>query len=177
MPKQVAIPISLIGKRILQMRGQKVMLSTDLAVLYEVQPKVLIQAVKRNAQRFPDDFMSRLTPEEAKIALRNVLPSRSRIVTLKRGQNIKYSPYAFTEQGVAMLSSVLRSKRAIQVNIAIMRAFVRLREIFSAHRDLARQLESLERRYETHDSDIHAIFEAIRQLMAPERKPKHHIGF
>ena len=177
MPKQVAPSVSLIEKRILLMRGQKVILSTDLAVLYEVQPKALIQAVKRNAQRFPDDFMFRLTPEETQSVLRNILPSRSQIVTLRRGQNVKYSPYAFTEQGVAMLSSVLRSRRAIQVNIAIMRAFVRLREIFAAHRDLARQLESLERRYETHDRHIHTIFEAIRQLMAPERKPRHRIGF
>jgi hypothetical protein len=177
MPKQVAISVSLIEKRILQIRGQRVMLSTDLAVLYEVQPKVLIQAVKRNAQRFPDDFMFRLTPEETQTTLRNALRSRSQIVTLKRGQNVKYSPYAFTEQGVSMLSSVLRSRRAIQVNIAIMRAFVRLREIFAAHKDLARQLDSLEREYETHDRQVHSVFEAIRQLMSPEQKPKQRIGF
>jgi hypothetical protein len=102
---------------------------------------------------------------------------RSQIVTLKRGQNVKYAPYAFTEQGIAMLSSVLRSNTAIQVNIAIMRAFVRLREIFSTHKDLMHKLEALEQKYETHDTQIHGIFEAIRQIMSPETKPKRRIGF
>ena len=102
---------------------------------------------------------------------------RSQFVTLKHGKNIKYLPYAFTEQGVAMLSSVLRSKRAIHVNIAIMRAFVKLRQILSANKELAQKLKELEQRIEKHDTEIHAIFEAIRQLMAPPEKPKRSIGF
>ena len=136
------------------------MLSPDLARLYKVKVKVLIQAVKRNIERFPEDFMFKLTQEEAYL-------SRSQIVTLKRGQNIKYLPYAFTEQGVAMLSSVLNSKMAIQVNIVIMRAFVKLRQILSTHKELAHKLNELERKIEKHDGEISSIFDAIRQLMAP----------
>jgi len=177
MSKQAALTPSGIETRILFIRGQKVLLSGDLAELYEVQPKTLIQAVKRNAQRFPEDFMFRLNPDETKLVQRHNLRSRSQNVTLKRGQNIKYSPYAFTEQGVAMLSSVLKSSKAIQVNIAIMRTFVRLREIFTEHKELAHKLEELERKYETHDRQIHSVFEAIRQLMTPEQKPKRRIGF
>ena len=120
--------------------------------------------------------MFRLSPEETQ-AVRHRLRSRSQIVTLKRGQNVKYVPYAFTEQGIAMLSSVLRSNTAIQVNIAIMRAFVRLREILLTHKDLMHKLEELERKYETHDRQIHGIFEAIRQVMSPEPKSKRRIGF
>ena len=153
--------------RIFLFRGKRVMLSSDLARLYEVPPKVLIQAVKRNIERFPEDFMFVLTPEEA-------MGSRSQFVTLKRGQNIKYAPYAFTEQGVAMLSSVLRSPRAIQVNIAIMRAFVRLREMIASHRDLARRLDVLEKKC---DSKFTIVFDAIRKLMAPPKKKPRRIGF
>jgi hypothetical protein len=147
------------------------MLSPDLARLYEVSPKVLIQAVKRNRHRFPSDFMFQLTRAEAD-------SSRSQIVTLKRGGNVKYLPYAFTEQGVAMLSSVLNSERAVEVNIAIMRAFVRLREIMSTHKDLARKLDALERKLGEHDEKFAIVFEAIRQLMAPPAAPaKPRIGF
>ena len=149
-----------VESKIFIIRGFKVMLSTDLAKLYGTGPKVLIQAIKRNIERFPEDFMFQLTPEEA----RN---SRSQIVTLKQGQNIKYLPYAFTEQGVAMLSSVLNSRRAIQVNIAIMRAFVKLRQIIATHKELADKLNELERKFNQHDKDILVIFEAIRQLMEP----------
>ena len=146
------------------------MLSTDLAKLYGVPAKALMQAVKRNSARFPCDFMFQLDAQE-------VARSRSQSVTLKRGQNLKYLPYAFTEQGVAMLSSVLRSERAVQVNIAIMRAFVRLRAVLSAHRDLAEKLAELEQRVANHDEHIEALFDAIRQLMAdPEPKPAR-IGF
>jgi len=176
MSKQIVLSVPLIEKRILLIRGQKVMLSSDLAGLYGVKPKTLIQAVKRNVQRFPEDFMFRLSPEETQ-AVRHRLRSRSQIVTLKRGQNVKYVPYAFTEQEIAMLSSVLRSNTAIQVNIAIMRAFVRLREILLTHKDLMHKLEELERKYETHDRQIHGIFEAIRQVMGPEPKSKRRIGF
>jgi hypothetical protein len=177
MPKQIVLSIPLIEKRILLIRGQKVMLSSDLAGLYGVQPKVLIQAVKRNAQRFPEDVMFRLTRDETKSVQYHLLGLRSQNVTLKRGQHAKHVPYAFTEQGIAMLSSVLRSDIAIQVNIAIMRAFVRLRKIFSTHKDLMHKLEALEQKYETHDRQIHGIFEAIRWLVSPEPKSKRRVGF
>jgi len=158
-------------------RGMKVMLSVKLAEMYKVQPKVLMQAVKRNVDRFPDDFMFQLTWEEAQSL-------RSQIVTLKhgaierRGKHVKYRPYAFTEQGVSMLSSVLRSKRAIHVNIAIMRTFVKLRNIFAASKELDHKLQELEKKIEKHDLEIQSIFDAIRQLMAPPpEKPRRRIGF
>jgi phage regulator Rha-like protein len=169
------IPEELIERKIFLLRGQKVMLSIHLAKLYGVQVKVLIQAVKRNIERFPEDFMFQLTREEAQSL-------RSQIVTLnntgsKRGKHLKFLPYAFTEQGVAMLSSVLRSKKAVQINIAIMRAFVKLRQILSHHKELAYKLKGLERKISKHDEDIRNIFEAIRQLMAPPEKLKRRIGF
>lgn len=167
--KRTPLPIAHVERRILLLRGQKVMLDTDLADLYEVHAKVLNQAVKRNFDRFPEDFMFQLTAEES-------VRLRSQIVTLKtgRGQHRKYLPYAFTEQGVAMLSSVLRSKRAVMVNIEIMRAFVRLRQILGAHADLARKLAALERKY---DSQFKAVFDAIRELMTPPPAKKRPIGF
>ncbi len=148
------------------------MLSTDLAILYGVKSKALVQAVKRNIERFPDDFMFQLTYDEAKLL-------RSQFVTLKtnedgRGKHVKYLPYAFTEQGVAMLSSVLKSKRAVQVNIEIMRSFVRLRQILATHKELAKKLLELEKKY---DMQFKAVFEAIWKLMAVEAKPKRRIGF
>jgi hypothetical protein len=149
------------------------MLARDLAELYGVPTKRLNEQVRRNLRRFPDDFMFRLTAEEA-AAL------RSQFATLKagRGQHSKYLPYAFTEQGVAMLSSVLNSDRAVEVNIAIMRVFVRLREIMSTHKDLARKLDELERKLAEHDEKFAIVFEAIRQLMAPPpAPPKPRIGF
>ncbi|MFA5794250.1 MAG: ORF6N domain-containing protein [Candidatus Brocadiia bacterium] len=167
------IPAEIIEQKIFLIRGHKVMLSTHLAKLYGVGAKVLIQAVKRNITRFPEDFMFQLTWPEAQ-------PLRSQTVTLKgegsaRGKHVKYQPYAFTEQGVAMLSSVLNSERAIQVNIAIMRAFVKLRQILSTHKELARKLEGLEKKY---DAQFRVVFDAIRQLMeTPEEPPKPKIGF
>ena len=162
------IPIERIEQRILLVRGQKVMLSPHLAQLYGVEPKVLIQAVKRNAERFPADFMFQLTRQE-------LGASRSQIVTMKRGQNIKYLPYAFTEQGVAMLSSVLRSKRAIRVNVEIMRTFVRLRQLLASRADLAAKLEELEKKY---DAQFRIVFNAIRGLMhPPTATPRKLIGF
>ncbi|MFA4982388.1 MAG: ORF6N domain-containing protein [Candidatus Omnitrophota bacterium] len=169
-------PQDLVEDKIYIIRGHKIILSTHLAGLYHVKAKALIQAVKRNIDRFPGDFMFRLTWDET-AAL------RSQIVTLKSdeaatGKHIKYLPYAFTEQGVAMLSSVLNSKRAIQVNIAIMRAFVKLRQVLSTHKEFAYKLNELERKVENHDQEIRSIFEAIRQLMAaPPEKPKRRIGF
>jgi len=138
---EVSVPLERVQHAIIFLRGQRVILDRDLAVLYGVPTKALKQAVKRNVARFPYDFMFRLTEEEGALL-------RSQIVTIKpgRGEYRKYLPYAFTEQGVAMLSSVLRSTRAVQVNIEIMRAFVRLREMIATNRDLARRLDELEKR-------------------------------
>jgi len=141
------ISVEVIATKILEIRGKKVMLDKDLAKLYGVEVKVLNQAVKRNIERFPEDFMYQLTIQE-------VTNSRSQIVTLKQGQNIKYLPNVFTEQGVAMLSSVLNSERAIKVNIQIMRAFVKLKELLLTHKDLAIKLEALERKYVNHDEKM-----------------------
>lgn len=159
-----------IENKIYLIRGKRVMLDKDLAELYGVKTKVLNQAVKRNMKRFPEYFMFQLTKEEAEI-------SRSQIVTLKHGQNIKYSPYAFTEQGVAMLSSVLNSKRAIQVNIQIMITFTKLREMITNHTELTEKLKQLESKIEKHDSEIQSIFNVIRQLMMPPEKPTRKVGF
>jgi len=167
--KKSLIPADRIEKAILLIRGQKVMLDADLAELYGVETRVLVQAVKRNLERFPEDFMLQLSKEEVDFL-------RSQIVTLKkgRGQHSKYLPYAFTEQGVAMLSSVLRSQRAIQVNIEIMRAFIRLRQMLASHVELARKLDALEKKY---DAQFKQVFEAIRQLMAPPEPKRRAIGF
>ena len=158
-----------IERRILLVHGQRVMLDSDLASLYGVSTKRLNEQVRRNLPRFPADFMFQLSPDEA-VAL------RSHFATLEpgRGKHRKYLPYVFTEQGVAMLSSVLKSKRAIQVNVEIMRAFVRLRELIATNRDLARRLDELEKRY---DSQFKVVFDAIRQLMAPPEKGRPSIGF
>lgn len=162
------IPIEIIERKICLIRGHRVMLDRDLAELYGVETKVLNQAVKRNLNRFPEDFMFQLTPEEA------VELSRSQFVTLKRGQNIKYLPYAFTENGVAMLSSVLGSERAVEVNIQIMRTFTRLRELLLTHKDLQRKITDMEKKY---DSQFKVVFDAIRQLMTPPVIKKGKIGF
>ena len=154
------------------------MLDRDLAELYEVKTFVLNQAVKRNRERFPEDFMFRLTKREWKslkfhFGMSNL---KSQFVISSWGGR-RTLPYAFTEQGVAMLSSVLRSKRAAQVNIAIMRAFVKLRQILSIHKGLAYKLSELEKKYEKHDAEIRSVFEAIRQLMAPQKENRKKIGF
>jgi ORF6N domain len=177
MKKHYLLPIESIQDNIILLRSQKVLLGTDLAGLYGVETKVLMQAVKRNIRRFPSDFMFQLNAEETGLVHEHILRSRSQFVTLKRGFNIKYHPYAFTEQGVAMLSSVLKSERAIEVNIAIMRAFVRLRELLLTHKELAGKLKELEKKVEQHDEKIGMVFEAIRQLMEPPVKPKREIGF
>ena len=162
-------PAEGIEQTIRIIRGHRVLLDTDLARLYGVQTKVLNQAVKRNRTRFPLDFMFQLTVEET-------TSLRSQFVTLKggRGQHRKYRPFVFTEQGVAMLSSVLHSERAIQVNIAIMRAFVRLRGMISSNKILARRLAELEKKY---DAQIRVVFEAIRELMAEPAPKSRRIGF
>jgi hypothetical protein len=169
--KQLPIPVERIEKAILLVRGQKVILDRDLAQLYGVKTKALKQAVRRNPKRFPQDFMFELTKEEFE-------NWRSQFVTSNRDKmGLRYRPMAFTEQGVAMLSSVLNSERAIEVNIAIMRVFVRLREMMATHKDLAFKLVELEERLEGHDEQIQNIFDAIRQLMTPPEKGRKKIGF
>jgi phage regulator Rha-like protein len=160
------IPIKVIEQKILLIRGEKVMLDSDLAELYGVETKSLNRAVRRNIDRFPEDFMFELTAEE----FENL---RVHFGTSSWGGR-RYFPYAFTEQGVAMLSSVLRSKRAVQVNIEIMRAFVRLREIISSHKELARKLDNLEKKY---DAQFKVVFDAIRQLMEPSKPKRRKIGY
>jgi len=160
------IPIERVENKILQIRGQKVMMDQDLADLYGVETKVLNRTVSRNIDRFPEDFMFVLTPQELE-------DLKSQIVTSGWGGR-RYLPRAFTEQGVAMLSSVLRSQRAVQVNILIMRAFVKMRELLASHKDLARQLDALEKKY---DKQFRVVFEAIRQLMEPPPAAKKEFGF
>ncbi len=160
------IPLERIERSIFLIRGQKILLSRQLAELYGVETKVLNQAVARNRERFPDDFMFQLSKEE----LENL---KSQIVTSSWG-GVRVAPYAFTEQGVAMLSSVLNSDRAVHVNIEIMRAFVKLRQMLSSNVELARKLESLEKKY---DEQFKVVFDAIRQLMSPAARPKREIGF
>jgi hypothetical protein len=161
------IPVQRIEKAIFLIRRQKVMLSSHLAELYGVETRVLNQAVKRNISRFPEDFMFQLSTSEAQqLVSQNVIPHKKYF-----GGSL---PYAFTEQGVAMLSSVLSSERAIHVNIEIMRAFVRLRRILASHAELARKLEELEKKY---DSQFKVVFDAIRQLMAPRGGQEKKIGF
>lgn len=166
-----------IKDKIFMIRGHKVMLDRDLAKLYGVPTKALNQTVQRNLKRFPEDFMFQATEEEAAVLEKLSPRLRSQIVTSKRG-GARYSPYLFTEQGVAMLSSVVNSDRAIQVNIIIMRAFVKIREILSTHKELAHKLKELEGKIEKHDGEIQTIFEAIRQLIIPPPEPpKRRIGF
>jgi hypothetical protein len=165
MSQSLMVP-EVIEKKILLIRGQKVMLDRDLAGLYGVTTFNLNKAVKRNLERFPGDFMFHLSAEEFK--------NMTFHFGISRWGGVRRPPYAFTEQGVAMLSSVLRSTRAVQVNIAIMRAFVRIRELLATHKDLARKLEELEKKY---DAQFRAVFDAIRMLMAPPEKPQKQIGF
>lgn len=161
------IPSDRIAQAILLVRRQKVMLDADLAELYGVETRALVQAVKRNIERFPEDFMFQLSQKEFAIL-------RSQSVTSSHWGGRRYPPYAFTEQGVAMLSSVLRSQRAIQANIEIMRAFIRLRQMLATHAELARKIDALERKY---DAQFKQVFEAIRQLMTPPESKRRAIGF
>jgi hypothetical protein len=156
-----------IERKIYLIRGQRVMLDSDLAELYGVEVKQLKRQVRRNIDRFPADFMFQLSKEEDDSL-------RCHFGTLKRGEHSKYLPYVFSEQGVAMLSSVLNSKRAVQVNIAIMRTFVKLREMIASHKDLAKKLEELEQKY---DAQFRVVFDAIRELMIPPDEDKRKIGF
>ena len=171
MASKSLLPLELIEKRIYLIRNQKVMMDTHLAELYGVETKILNKAVSRNLERFPDDFMFQISKEEW-----NSL--KFRFGTSKKGRGgRRYLPYAFTEQGVAILSSVLKSKRAVQVNIQIMRAFVKLREILSTHKELALTLKELELKVDSHDRQIQAIFDVINQLIAPSDPPKRKMGF
>jgi hypothetical protein len=163
------VPAEQIEQRILLIRGQKVMLDAHLAELYAVETRELNKAVKRNLERFPQDFMFQLTYQE----VRNL---KFQFGTSSWGGTRKL-PKVFTEQGVAMLSSVLRSNRAVQMNIEIMRAFVRLRQILSTNKALAEKFAELERRVESHDKHIRSLFEAIRQLMTRPDPPRRRIGF
>ena len=158
-----------VERVVLRLRGLNVMLDRDLAELYGVDVKALNQAVRRNRERFPSDFVFELTRRETESL-------RSQIVTLKkgRGRHRKYLPYAFTEQGVAMLSSVLRSPRAVRVNIGIMRVFVRLRGVLASHADLLRRVDALQEKY---DDQFEVVFEAIRDLMVPPQRSRKRIGF
>jgi hypothetical protein len=157
-----------LSTRILVVRGQRVMLDSDLAELYGVGTKVLNQAVKRNLERFPEDFMLQLTPEETRSL-------RSQTVTSNAGRGgRRYPPYAFTEHGAVMLASVLNSPIAIEASIRVVRAFVKLRSILAAHKDLAKRLEALEQKT---DHQFAVVFEVIEQLIADEEKPKRQIGF
>lgn len=169
MSKEI-IPIERIARTIFLFREQKVILDYDLAVLYGIETRALKQAVRRNRDRFPSDFMFELSSDEVEIVVSQfVIPNRRKLGGAK--------PMAFTEQGVAMLSSVLNSQRAVKVNIAIVRAFVRLRQTLETNRELARKFEQLGRRVGKHDEEIAAILEAIRQLMASPEKPRREIGF
>ena len=165
---EAIVPVEAIERKIYLIRSQKVMIDRDLAQLYDVETRVLNQAVRRNIERFPPDFMFALTRDEIRDLSQIVISS-----------NIKHSPnvFVFTEQGVAMLSSILKSERAVQVNIAIMRAFVKLREILSTHKELAHKLAEHERKIEKHDGEIKVIFDAIRGLMAAPEPKKKKIGF
>ena len=162
------VPVHRIERTIVMLRGHNVMLDADLATLYGVETRALLQAVRRNRERFPPDFMFRLASPEI-----GVLRSHSVISKSGRGGR-RTAPYAFTEEGVAMLSSVLRSARAVRVNVAIMRAFVRLRHVLGSNADLAKKLKALERKY---DGQFDVVFRAIRELVAPRLTPKVGIGF
>jgi len=161
------LPVEAIVSKIINLRGERVILDRDLSEMYGVETRVLKQAVRRNINRFPDDFMFELTKKEQDSL-------RSQFVTLKRGQHLKYPPFAFTEQGVAMLSSVLNSDRAIKVNISIMRTFTHLRKMLVTHKDLKRKIEAMEIKY---DEQFQIVFEAITQLIKEDEKPKKKIGY
>lgn len=163
------VPMESIRQAILMIRGEKVLLDRDLAALYGLDTKVLKQAVRRNAGRFPDDFMFVLTQEELATLRSQFVTSKSE----KRG-GTRYAPMAFTEQGVAMLSSILNSERAIKVNIEIMRTFVQIRHLLASHVELRRKLEEMEQKY---DDQFKIVFDAIRRIMMPPPTPKKKIGF
>jgi len=170
--KELMIPDELVMNKIYLIRGQKVMLDEDLAELYGVENKRLKEAVRRNIDRFPDDFMFELTPAEFESL-------RTQFATLKtgRGQHTKYTPFVFTEQGVSMLSGVLNSETAIRVHIQIIRVFAKMRELLLTHKDILLQLEKIEKKLTGHDEDIQLIFQYLKQLLNPPQPPRRKIGF
>lgn len=179
MPKKkavVPVPVERITQAILILRGQRVLLDSELAALYGVPTKVLNQAVKRNVARFPEDFVFRLSREEVETV------NRSQIVTgSQKHRDPRFSPYAFTEHGAIMAATVLNSARAIEMSIYVVRAFIQLRDLLASNKELARQLKALEarveRKFATHDQAITGIIKTIRQLMNPQERKKRSIGF
>jgi hypothetical protein len=173
-PAQDLVPIQAIERRIFVLRGRRVMLDRDLAELYGAELKRLNEQAKRNRDRFPEDFMFRLTLEEGKL----VMLSRSQIATLKRGKNIKYRPYVFTEHGAVMLANVLRSPVAVRASIQVVRAFVNLRRLLATNQDLARKIDAIERRVGNHDAELQEVLRILRRLLEPPPvPPKRPIGF
>ncbi|HKR04719.1 MAG TPA: ORF6N domain-containing protein [Bacteroidia bacterium] len=177
MGKLILLTEENILNKIYLIRGKKVMLDSDLAKMYGVKVKVLNQSVKRNMNRFPEDFMFQLLKAEHESL-------RSQFVTLKRGQHSKFPPYAFTEQGVAMLSSILKSETAVQVNIQIIRVFTRMRELLSSHKDVLLKLEQIEKKLLKHDhlhkkneQELQAVFEALKQLLNPAPEKRNRVGY
>jgi hypothetical protein len=170
MSKSIIVSQEVVENKIYLIRGMKVMFDKDLSELYEVKTKALNQTVKRNLDRFPKDFMFQLSLDEAKSL-------RSQNVTLKRGRHIKYQPYVFTEQGVAMLSTVLKSKKAIHVNILIMRTFVMLRKLIDTNKEVAQKISQLERKYEHHDFQIQKLFDKLREPKLIENNTTKIEGF
>ena len=173
--KEKVLIIKDVGSLIITIRNQKVIIDRDLAEIYGVETRRLNEQVKRNPDRFPEDFMFQLTKEEADVWVR----SRSQFAILKRGKTIKYLPYAFTEHGAIMAANVLKSPKAVRMSVFVVRAFVKLREMLAAHKDLAHKLAELERKLQNHDESIRSLVVAIRQLMAPPEPepPKKRIGF
>jgi len=161
------VPLERIERAIIVVRGEKVMLDSDLAEIYGVETKRINEQVRRNFTRFPSDFMFQLTAEEWESL-------RSQFATLKRGEHRKYLPYAFTEHGALMLANVLNSERAAQTSVQVVRAFVKLRQMLASNAELARKLAAMEKKY---DAQFKVVFDAIRQLMSPPEKPKREIGF
>ena len=167
---KTVLPSEVIENKIYFIRGHKVILDSDLAELYGVETKRLNEQVRRNRSRFPKDFMFQLTQEETQIWQR----LRSQIATLKRGQHLKYQPFAFTEHGAIMAATVLNSPTAVEMSVFVVRAFIKLREMLTAHKDLAKKMAELENRY---DSQFKVVFDAIRALITEPEKPKRTIGF
>jgi len=162
-----------VGSLIITIRNQKVIVDRDLAEIYGVETRRLNEQVRRNPERFPEDFVFRLTKEEADYWL----GSRSQIAILKRGRNIKYLPYAFTEHGAIMAANVLNSPQAVRMSVFVVRAFIKLREMLSTHKELAQKLAELERKLQNHDESIQSLVVAVRQLMTPSEPKKRPIGF
>jgi hypothetical protein len=168
--KEVTIPDEIVVSKIFLIRGHKVMVDRDLAELYKVETKQLKRAVRRNIERFPKDFMFEITNKESESL-------RSQFGTLKRGEHVKYLPMVFTEQGVAMLSSVLNSPTAIKVNIQIIRVFTRMREMLLTHKDILLKIEQIEKKLTDHDGRIQMIFDYLKQFIQDQEKPRIEVGF